>query len=44
MGRGFCYNEINYYIDITYAKTHLSKAQAVAQQLVKTIKHNVSYE
>ena len=34
------HSHINYYIDITYPKTRLSEAQAVAQQLVKTLKTN----
>ena len=33
------HSHINYYIDITYPKTRLSEAQAVAKQLVKTLKH-----
>ena len=36
------HSHINYYIDITYPKTRLSEAQAVAQQLVKTLKTNSS--
>ena len=31
------HSHINYYIDITYPKTRLSEAQAVAKQLVKTL-------
>ena len=34
------HSHINYYIDITYPKTRLSEAQAVAKQLVKTLKNN----
>ena len=34
------HSHINYYIDITYPKTRLSEAQAVAKQLVKTMKHD----
>ena len=34
------HSHINYYIDITYPKTRLSEAQAVAKQLVKTLKHD----
>ncbi|MBQ8237138.1 MAG: orotate phosphoribosyltransferase [Oscillospiraceae bacterium] len=34
------HSHINYYIDITYPKTRLSEAQAVAKQLVKTLKHS----
>ena len=34
------HSHINYYIDITYPKTRLSEAQAVAKQLVKTMKHS----
>ena len=34
------HSHINYYIDITYPQTRLSEAQAVAQQLVKTLKTN----
>ena len=33
------HSHINYYIDITYPKTRLSEAQAVAKQLVKSLKH-----
>ena len=33
------HSHINYYIDITYPKTRLSEAQAVAKQLVKTLKN-----
>ena len=35
------HSHINYYIDITYPKTRLSEAQAVAEQLVKTFEHNI---
>ena len=38
------HSHINYYIDITYAKTRLSEAQAVAQQLVKTFQHQMSVD
>ena len=34
------HSHINYYIDITYPKTRLSEAQAVAKQLVKTLAHS----
>ena len=33
------HSHINYYIDITYPKTRLSEAQAVAKQLVKSLKN-----
>ncbi|MBQ9149025.1 MAG: orotate phosphoribosyltransferase [Oscillospiraceae bacterium] len=33
------HSHINYYIDITYPKTRLSEAQAVAKQLVKTLRN-----
>ena len=35
------HSHINYYVDLTYPKTRLSEAQAVAKELVKTMKHNV---
>ena len=38
------HSHINYYIDITFPKTRLSEAQAVAQQLVKTFKHDVAID
>lgn len=34
------HSHINYYIDITYPKTRLSEAQAVARELVTTFKNN----
>ena len=34
------HSHINYYIDITYPKTRLSEAQAVAKQLVANFKNN----
>lgn len=34
------HSHINYYIDITYPKTRLSEAQAVAKELVSTFKNN----
>ena len=34
------HSHINYYIDITYPKTRLSEAQAIAQQLVANFKTN----
>ncbi len=34
------HSHINYYIDITYPKTRLSEAQAVAKQLVATFKND----
>ncbi len=34
------HSHINYYIDITYPKTRLSEAQAVAKQLVTSFKNN----
>lgn len=34
------HSHINYYIDITYPKTRLSEAKAVAKELVTTLKHN----
>ena len=34
------HSHINYYIDITYPKTRLVEAQAVAKQLVSTFKNN----
>ena len=38
------HSHINYYIDITQAKTRLSEAQAVAKQLVGTFKHTTQID